>query len=274
MTTRETFRSGSHLLWLRAASLVKPSQFHVLKSSPHGSNTAAGACIDPALTDPQGWDSYWEEKDRPTAVAYEMIAAMYRLSVIKPRFERAIFRNFSEGSRLLHAGCGSGQVDTRLHARMRITAIDISPSALRVYQRNNPAAYAVRHANILDLSFPAESFDGVYNLGVLEHFTLEEIRTILGEFYRVLKPGGRLVIFWPHARATSVAVLKGAHWMMNDVLKKPVQFHPAEISLLESQSQARELFRSSGFRIVDYTFGPRDMFIQAVIAAKKTENSQ
>lgn len=266
MTARETWRSGSHLLWLRGASIAKPSRFRLSRMREN----VDAALVDPTLVDPQGWDSYWDEKDGPSAMAYEMIAALYRVSVIRPQLERAIFRNFGEGSRLLHAGCGSGQVDMGLHGRMRITAIDISPSALRVYQRNNPAAFAVQHANILDLSFPAESFDGVYNLGVLEHFTLEEIRTILVEFHRVLKPGGKLVIFWPHARATSVAVLKGAHWMMNDVLKKPVQFYPAEISLLQSKGQAGELFQSAGFRMVDYSFGPRDMFIQAVIAAEKS----
>jgi len=234
-----------------------------------GSNSVGAASIDPELIDPQGWDSYWDKKDRPTAMAYEMIAAIYRVSVIKPRLERAIFENFKDGSRLLHAGCGSGQVDMDLHGRMRITAVDISPSALRVYQRNNPAAFAVQHANVLDLPFPPASFDGIYNLGVFEHFTLDEIQTILEQFHRVLKPGGRVVIFWPHARATSVAVMKGAHWMMNDILKRPVQFYPAEISLLQSRAQASGLLGNAGFRLVDYHFGSRDLFIQAVIAAEK-----
>jgi ubiquinone/menaquinone biosynthesis C-methylase UbiE len=157
-----------------------------------------------------------------------------------------------------------------LHKMMRITAVDISASALRVYQRNNPAAFGVKHASILDLPFAAASFDGIYNLGVLEHFTHEEIQRILFEFHRVLKPAGRLVIFWPHARATSVAVLRAAHWMMNDVLRKPVQFHPPEISLLKSKHETQELFNSAGFRVIDYRFGPRDMFIQAVIAAERS----
>ena len=44
---------------------------------------------------------------------------------------------FPPGSRLLHAGCGSGQVDADLHEDMRITALDISLPALRLYRANN-----------------------------------------------------------------------------------------------------------------------------------------
>ena len=58
--------------------------------------------------------------------------------------------------------------------------------------------------------------------------------------------------------------------MMNDVLKKNVQFHPPEISLLKSKHETKDLFQSAGFRVLDYRFGPRDMFIQAVIAAERS----
>lgn len=265
MTAREAWRSGSRLLKLRAISTASPERFRlrgdILQRPP--------ADIDDELTDPQGWNQYWEKHKQPISTAYSVIAEFYRVLVMKPQLERAILRTFSEGSHLLHAGCGSGQVDTALQSRVKITAIDISPSALRVYQRNNPTAYAVKHADILDLPFPPESFDGIYNLGVLEHFTLEEIQTILGQFYRVLKPGGKLVIFWPHERATSVAVLKAAHWLLNDVAKKPIEFHPPHISLLTSRQWVEPLIHDAGFRVTDYSFGPGDLFVQAIVVATK-----
>jgi dolichol-phosphate mannosyltransferase len=260
MTWRETWRSGSHLMSLWMASISRPSRFQISPPPPE---------IDPSLVDPQGWDAYWDRKERPSTMAYELIAAGYRRSIIKRQLERFIFANFPDGSRLLHAGCGSGQVDVELNSRMEVTAVDISPSALRVYRRNNPRAYAVRHASILDLPFEAASFDGVYNLGVLEHFTRDEIGVILAEFLRVLRPGGKVVIFWPHARATSVAVLRGAHWLFNNVLKRPTEFHPAEISLLKSREWAQEIVRDAGFRITDYSFGPSDFYVQAVMVAEK-----
>ncbi len=267
MSAREAARSGSHLIWLRGASLAKPRRFRLSGDATR----RARAPIDPSLIDSQGWDMYWDAHDRPTSAAYAAIAELYRLSVIKPQLERAVFRNFPGGSHLLHAGCGSGQVDMALQGRMKISAVDISPSALRVYQRNNPAAFEVRHADILDLPFEAGTFDGVYNLGVLEHFTRDQIIQILAQFHRVLKPGGKVVIFWPHSRATSVAVLKAAHWLLNDVAKKPIEFHPAEISLLRNKEWVEPLLREANFRLADYSFGPRDFFVLAVVVAEKTE---
>lgn len=266
MTLAEASRSGRQLLALWGASTANPARFRM---------TRAFTTVDPALpADLQGWDSYWDTKVRPSAIVYETIARLYRTGVIKRQLERFIFMNFRDGSRLLHAGCGSGQVDTGLQTRMKITAVDISPSALREYQRNNPAAVAIRHASILDLPFQPGIFDGIYNLGVVEHFSRAEIGVILAEFRRVLKPGGRLVIFWPHARATSVAVLNTAHWVLNDVLRKPARLHPAEVSLLRSRDWVEALIGDAGFRMADYSFGPRDFFVQAVVVAEKPLDSE
>jgi ubiquinone/menaquinone biosynthesis C-methylase UbiE len=261
MTAREALRSGTQLLKLCAASLALPARFRVSRDVSE---------IDPTLIDPQSWDAYWGPHDDPAGMAYTSITAFYRSSVMRPQLERALFQNFPDGSHLLHAGCGGGQVDVGLQRRMRITAVDISPSAVRLYQRNNPAAFEVRHADIQRLPFASESFDGVYNLGVLEHFTVEEIQRILIELHRVLKPTGRLVVFWPHARATSVAVLKAAHWLLNEVAKKPTEFHPPEISLLESRRWVEPLLGQAGFRVIDYSFGPSDFFVQATVVAEKT----
>src|SRR5687768_12550957 len=195
MTIRETVRSGSRLISLWYAGAIEPSRFRIAPPAP---------ATDPSLSDPQGWDTYWDEKSRPSTKAYELIATAYRVGVIRAQLRRAMRTNFSEGSHVLHAGAGSGQVDQGMHEVLQITAVDISPSALRLYRKNNPDAFDVRHADILRLPFPDETFDGAYNLGVLEHFTLPEITSILRELNRVLKPEGTLVLFWPHARATSV----------------------------------------------------------------------
>jgi dolichol-phosphate mannosyltransferase len=262
MSFRETLRSGSQLLSLWKNQVFRPSQFRLTAPEPE---------LDDSLVDPQGWDSYWDAKAEPSSRAYEIIAAVYRKSIIRRQLERSILSTFPNDAHLLHAGCGSGQVDERLHGRVRITAVDISSSAVRLYRANNPTAFAVRHANILALPFADNSFDGVYNLGVLEHFTREEIGDILRELNRVLKPDGRVVVFWPHARATSVAVLKTAHWLLNDVAGRNTQLHPPELSLLPSRRWVEALLNDSGFALASYSFGPRDLFVQAVVVAQKTE---
>src|SRR5207249_1771257 len=138
--------------------------------------------LRPELVESQGWDEYWSEKRTALGTLYDLVAAVYR-RVIRRNLRRYAERSFATGARVLHAGCGSGQVDAGLHERFRVTAVDISERALRLYARNNPHASRIEQASIFDLPFEAGAFDGVYNLGVLEHFHPHEIREILDELH-------------------------------------------------------------------------------------------
>jgi len=50
-------------------------------------------------------------------------------------------------------------------------------------------------ADIRNLPFEDNFFDGVYNLGVMEHYSEKEIEEILAEMKRVLKDEGKMIIF-------------------------------------------------------------------------------
>lgn len=260
MSLRDASRSGFHVCELRAAEFVDPGQFRLDRGEIE---------LDPALHDPQGWDEYWNRKKSSGKIAYDIIAAIYRRVFIRAGLNAAIRRHFAPGSTLLHAGCGTGQVDANIQNEMRITALDISPPALRLYQRNNPNVAAVKHGSILKLPFADNTFDGVYNLGVMEHFLEPEIQQILSEFRRVLKPGGKVVMFWPHRRGSSVQVLHFVHWLSNRVLKRELQLHPAEVTLMRSRGFGRKLVCDAKLDFVRYAFGPRDLFVQVVLVAQK-----
>jgi dolichol-phosphate mannosyltransferase len=256
----EAQRSASTLLSLFYQDQINPSRFR-LGNEP--------VELDPALIDPQNWNEYWDAKSAKATAVYDAIATVYRNAVMKRRLEATLRKEFPAGARLLHAGCGSGQVDAGLHEHAKITAIDIAPSALAMYRRHNPRAEAVRHASIFDLPFPSGTFDGAYNLGVVEHFQPDELIRAFGEVARVLKPRGKLVVFWPHAYATSVVVLKSARFVLNDVLHKNVQFHPPEVSLIHSRKEAKELLAKGGFDLTSYDFGPKDFYVQSVVVATR-----
>jgi dolichol-phosphate mannosyltransferase len=260
MSLKEAARSARQVASLSFVNQINPAQFRVL---------APFTEIDPTLVDPQGWDEYWKRKNRRSSLIYEVIATIYRNLIIKRWLNEAVRKNFPRGSELLHAGCGSGQVDQDLQNEMRITALDISVPALQLYRRNNPKAKGLKHGSILNLPFPEETFDGVYDLGVVEHFTHEEINRILRQFHRVLKPGGKVLLFWPHKKATSVWVLGRAHWVLNDVLHHNVKLHPDELSLIESRKQASEHLANAGFDMISYEFGAKDFFVQAIVVGRK-----
>jgi ubiquinone/menaquinone biosynthesis C-methylase UbiE len=225
--------------------------------------------VNPTLQDGQNWDDYWDQPAEPAKRVYSVVAGIYRHFVIKRNLEYFVKKHFCPGSSLIHAGCGSGQVDTALQTAMQITAVDISTEALKIYLRNNPDAHDVKHASVFELPAEAETFDGIYNLGVVEHFSHAAIGLMLREFHRVLKQGGKIVIFWPHRRATSVVVLGVVHRLLNDVLKTDTRLHPPEISLLKSRREAAQLLRENGFCLKEYYFGARDLFVQAVVVGEK-----
>jgi hypothetical protein len=85
----------------------------------------------------------------------------------------------------------------------------------------------------------------------------------------VLRPQGKLVVFWPHAHASSVMLLNATHWLLNDVLHKDVRLHPPEFSLIHSRREATDLLASGGFDVTSYDFGPKDLFVQSVVVATR-----
>ncbi|MFO0681895.1 MAG: glycosyltransferase [Sandaracinus sp.] len=261
MEITEVRRSIEQLGKLMLARMANPAQFRLGKELE--------GVVDPGLVDPQNWDEYWEKKSKPGALAYDLVAAAYRNTFIRSNLTKTIHEEFPAGAQLLHAGCGSGQVDAQLHDYVDVTAVDISPEALARYTRENPKAKAVKHADILALPFPDASFDGAYNLGVVEHFEGQELTQLFKELGRVTKPGGKVVVFWPHRFATSAMVLDSLHFVLNDVMHKGVRLHPPEPSRIGSKEEARAAFSQAGLELTRFDFGPRDLFVQAVAVGQR-----
>lgn len=256
----EAWRSAKFLFRLAIEKRINPGRFRT------------GRKIDsenPRLKDPQNWNPYWDRKEGTTYLLYEITAVLYRRFIMRRNLKAVLRRFFSPRMFLLHAGCGSGQVDMGLHDTFNITAVDISIHALDLYARNNPQANRIEQADVMALPYAEGMFDGIYNLGLMEHFSLQGIEKVLREFHRVLKPGGRFIAFWPHRKAPSVFVLGCLHSLLNNVLKKNVSLHPPEISLLSSREEAEKHLTEAGFKLVGYYWGARDFFVQAVVVAEK-----
>jgi ubiquinone/menaquinone biosynthesis C-methylase UbiE len=215
------------------------------------------------------WDIYWSAQDNSSNAVYDVFANFYRNYIIKPYLDHFLKRHFKKGQKVLHAGCGSGKVDANIVDFLSVTALDISPPALEIYKAVNKNKAQVIEGNIFSLPFDNESFEGIYNLGVMEHFTEEEIVEILLEFKRVLKPGGKIVLFIPPVFGLTVQVLDFAHFVLNKILRKNVTLHPAEISRVRSKKHIQGLIEKAGFKFVEYYFGPRDVFTQVVAVAYK-----
>jgi len=102
----------------------------------------------------------------------------------------------SRPGRLLEAGCGTGQW-VQFLGKMGHDAvgIDYAPSGLEVGRAHNPSLELLQ-ADFRNLPFDDESFDYVVSFGAIEH-DIGGPEDALREFYRVLKPNGKLMCSVP-----------------------------------------------------------------------------
>jgi len=102
------------------------------------------------------------------------------------------------GRRLLDVGSSVGEIARGLRERgADVTCLDLSGASLRRCRQINPGG-AVLQASALDLPFPDASFDHVISIGVLHH--TPDCRRGFAEAARVVKPGGRVVVFLYNSR--------------------------------------------------------------------------
>jgi SAM-dependent methyltransferase len=139
----------------------------------------------------------------------EVEAHRYRLEphiADRVRFERWADRD------VLEAGCGIATDGMRfVRAGARYTGMDFSPTARRRLELEGGTARFVR-GSVAALPFPDASFDLVYSNGVIHH--LPETGRVIGEFHRVLRPGGTAIVMVYHRNSfnfyVSVMVVRRA----------------------------------------------------------------
>jgi len=216
------------------------------------------------------WNAYWTKDTSGSSanMGYDFAAKIYRNAIIRPTLNHFLKKHVSRGSKLLHAGCGGGEVDTDVVRNYQLFAYDISSMALARYFGLHQHSTFIVNGDLLNMAFAENSFDGIYNLGVVEHFEIDQLQRMFTAFHHVLKPGGTLLIFWPPRFGLSVKALKFIHFVLNDVLNRNIQLHPPEPSLLQSRKRAYEILEPLGFEVVDYYFGPRDLFTHSTVVAR------
>jgi SAM-dependent methyltransferase len=95
--------------------------------------------------------------------------------------------------RLLDVGCGAGNMIHHLSEYGRVKGIEIDPRPVKMARQRG---YDVDQFDATQpLPFPDDSFDAVTALDVIEHN--QDDLAILADSYRVLAPGGFMIITLP-----------------------------------------------------------------------------
>jgi sterol 24-C-methyltransferase len=133
---------------------------------------------------------------------YEKGQSKWRFSPAMRRMENVLGEKLGlpSGAAVLDAGCGMGDVARAMASRfgLRVTGIDILDFNLaEAIARSEKLGLGERTrfqwGDYHKLDFDDESFDGVYTMETFVHSA--EPARVLAEFFRVLRPGGRIVMF-------------------------------------------------------------------------------
>ena len=135
------------------------------------------------------------------------------------------------GMRVLDVGCGRGEILRHVH-RLGARAFGLDYASVAVQMSRDLAnsesgeAIGVYQSNAQALPLLDASFDRALLLDIVEHLYPQELDRALAEVYRVLKPGGRIVVHtapnvwydhcaYPAVRWVRTLMGQGAHYPKN-----------------------------------------------------------
>jgi ubiquinone/menaquinone biosynthesis C-methylase UbiE len=103
---------------------------------------------------------------------------------------------------ILEAGSGSGKATLLLNKKIHKTLLDISPVALE-YAKHTANKFEVSNINFVEgdiflMPFKNNNFDFVWNIGVIEHYELDDIKSIIKEMIRVCNKSGIVAVGMPN----------------------------------------------------------------------------
>lgn len=100
----------------------------------------------------------------------------------------------ASGARVLDVGCGSGVMLERMKSLgWDVDGVEVDPGGVAAARARG---VRVRQGSLVDAKFPDNHFDAVHSAHVIEH--VYDPVALLRECFRVLKPGGQLVILTPN----------------------------------------------------------------------------
>ena len=149
---------------------------------------------------------------------------------------RAYLTSLPPNTRVLDAGCGEGVLVDEFHGRLAIEGLD----------PNYSSAHVTR-GSLTALPYPPARFDRALCLDVLEHLSFDDQPRALAELFRVLVPGGELLVTVPnlaHLQSRVHFLLRGELIRTANIAK-----HPGDRPVAEYL----ELARRAGFTLVERT---------------------
>ncbi|MFA5967463.1 MAG: class I SAM-dependent methyltransferase [Patescibacteria group bacterium] len=166
-------------------------------------------------------------------------------------------RQFPAGAKILDAGSGKGKFSVVL-AKQGLVVTGVEPAAhLTACARSQYPEIDFQVASLTTLPFPNELFDGIICVEVLGH--IPDLEKAIQELFRVLKPGGKLLILDKNIRSLNHLYFLPTKWWRGwrqligqrmyptDFPFQDKYFVPTELDQLLGQYSSEHKFRGIAF---------------------------
>ena len=220
------------------------------------------------------WTRHWGHANQE--LFSQKFFSVYRKQVFARTVAWFIDRFFPERGVFVEAGSGTAETSMRIDKRGGARVLVAADIIIPVLQHVHPVMDVRVGADNFRLPFGDGQVDGLWNVGVMEHFTHDLIDAMMREFHRVLAPGAPILLLWP---ATDSLPQKGLrlvekYYNRNAAPGEKFQFHPDEISKLRSSQEGRDVLLRNGFEPVFVDGGLRSlMAFKTVVGRKSTRPS-
>lgn len=148
-----------------------------------------------------------------------------------------------QGKRIIEVGSGPAHDSIPFAQRgAKITALDYSNEGLQLAQQmyaDLKLPISTVQGDAMKLPFEDHSFDMAFNGGVLEHFTDEQLESVIDEMARVVRPGGIVLAFCPNR-----------HNIFYQTHLRRIQKHSYEFERAFTAAELKHRFEARGFQFV------------------------
>jgi len=216
----------------------------------------------------EDWTAHWSGANQRSVP--QRFFSFYRQAVFARTVAWFIDRYFPPAGVFVEAGSGTAETSMRISKRDGARVLVAVDLVLPVVARCHPVMDVRLAGDIFHLPFASGSVDGIWNVGVMEHFTHDLIDAILLEFRRVLRPGAPVLLLWPATDSLPQKGLRAVEAVVN--LRRgaaPFRFHPDEISKLRSSAEARAVLQRNGFEPVTVDAGLRSLFAFKTVVGRR-----
>lgn len=168
----------------------------------------------------------------------------------KNRLNLINFLNFlTPNDKILDAGCGSGNVLLKFAPNVRLAmGIDNNNACISFLRKKikkshlqNTSVYCM---NLLNIKMPSQSFHKIIMTEILEHFSEDDVRQVLGQIKKILAQEGKILITTPNYKSP---------WMIIEVLLDKFKSFPklwGEQHLVKfTPNKLAQILQQSGFKV-------------------------